>query len=102
MLANEHELRYAVKRLMPTVGCEADATAFIDEETRALAALDGSLCPAQTYLPEGSFNSGPRSLSEKGATTARVEHCLALPSEPRKRVRNRPGFVSHGKIYFPF
>jgi hypothetical protein len=53
MLATPEGLRYKLRRLMPTVGCEADAVAFTEEGAAAAAG-------ALAVLPDGSYSLGAR------------------------------------------
>ncbi len=69
-LASDEGLLTKLKRLMPIVGCEADAVAFTEDRRAALQPEQG----AQTMLPDGSYSTGPMALGDDLA--ARVEHCL--------------------------
>lgn len=69
-LASDEGLLTKLKRLMPIVGCEADAVAFTEDRRAALQPEQG----AQTMLPDGSYSTGPVALGDDLA--ARVEHCL--------------------------
>lgn len=44
-----------VKRFMPTVGCEADAVAYVEDSQRSLRSLDGQEWEAKTILSDGSY-----------------------------------------------
>ncbi len=69
-LASDEGLLTTLKRLMPIVGCEADAVAFT-EDRRASLQPDGG---GQTVLPDGSYSCAPLVLGDE--LTARVEHCI--------------------------
>ncbi|CAL5224952.1 g7722 [Coccomyxa viridis] len=76
-------LRVALKRLMPTVGCEADAVAFTEEAQHGLQPQ--SELP---ITPSGSYVLAPASMEAKDL---RLEVCMARPSSgplaPRLRTR---------------
>jgi hypothetical protein len=84
---------YRLKRLLPSVGCEADATAFVDEGVSLDLGSGGGVFGA-----DGAFVSAPPSLPASPADPpARVEVGLPLPlaacraapdgSVPPRRVR---------------
>mmetsp|Transcript_29004 Transcript_29004/g.72804 ORF Transcript_29004/g.72804 Transcript_29004/m.72804 type:complete len:376 (-) Transcript_29004:601-1728(-) len=88
-LATAEGLSNSVKKFMPTVGCEADAVAFVEESHQALKAPDGRGGEAKTISPEGSYSLGPRVLGADGGNgfeKHRVEACLAGPDKERVRV----------------
>lgn len=88
-LATAEGLSNSVKKFMPTVGCEADAVAFVEESHQALKAPDGHGGEAKTISPEGSYSLGPRVLGADGGNgfeKHRVEACLAGPDKERVRV----------------
>jgi hypothetical protein len=62
---------------MPTVGCEADAVAFTQDATTAIAG--GGEAPALAYLPDGSYTTGPASFDLVNASKLRFEACFAGP-----------------------
>ena len=76
---------------LPSVGCEADATAFVDAE---VAGLGGAGDPPATA--DGSFVLAPPAL----APGAAVEHCLA--TAPGRRVRLRIVVGGAGSRESPF
>lgn len=74
------QLRSTLRRLMPTVGCEADAVAFTEEaSTVAAPSGDGSTAEALVTLPDGSYSAGPASFDAKEASKLRFEACFAMP-----------------------
>jgi hypothetical protein len=78
-------LRYALRRLMPTVGCEADAVAFTQEEEAVFSTEgDGGLRCA--VAPDGSYAHGPEDISGADVFAASFESCLALDA-PGWRLR---------------
>ncbi|KAH7618930.1 hypothetical protein NADE_005778 [Nannochloris sp. 'desiccata'] len=73
MLADATGLQYTLRRLMPTVGCEADAVAFT-EDLQAMFTPGGA---AITAL--GGYSTGPfADLSSKDLFKAQSEHCFPL------------------------
>ena len=54
-LAEDDGLLTAVKRFMPTVGCEADAVAYVDESLKSLQCGDGHGGEAKTISRDGSY-----------------------------------------------
>jgi hypothetical protein len=83
MLAGEGGLAATTRRLMPTVGCEADAVAFTQQAADMFAP---GATPA-TVAPNGGYSHGPASLAVPGCTRAALEACLVLaPRQRRLRV----------------
>jgi hypothetical protein len=81
MLADATGLQYTLRRLMPTVGCEADAVAFT-EDLQAMFPPGGAAITA-----EGGYSTGPSSdLSSKDLFKAQSEHCFPLET-PGQRIR---------------
>ncbi len=97
------QLRSVVRRLMPTVGCEADAVAFAEEVTAGCGGgsnsstssgeLSDNSTPAVGLLllaaRDGSYSTGPcvwplsrgdDNSSNMGPQQLALEHCLVLPS----------------------
>lgn len=74
-------LAATVRRLMPTVGCEADAVAFTEEATAAAASGgDGNGGgDALAVLPDGSYSAGPAAFDLEAASKLRLEACFAAP-----------------------
>ena len=74
-----------LKRLMPTVGCEADAQSF-NEEKRHLFASSTSLTDShQAVLDDGSYTAAS-SFELSSETSMRFEHCLVTSEGRRIRV----------------
>jgi len=81
MLADVTGLQYTLRRLMPTVGCEADAVAFT-EDLQAMFTPGGAAITA-----EGAYSTGPSAnLSSKEVFKAQSEHCFPLET-PDQRIR---------------
>lgn len=80
-IAEANKFKYTLRRLFPTVGCEADAVAF-EEEAQVINGAGAALVPC---LPDGSFSLGPASLP---SDLARVKLEVALAGAvPGRRVR---------------
>ncbi|EFN58401.1 hypothetical protein CHLNCDRAFT_140331 [Chlorella variabilis] len=81
MLADAEGLTATNRRMMPTVGCEADAIAY----TQAACKLFQSSTDtgAATVAPDGSYSQGPHDISAADCTKAALEQCLVV--EPRRR-----------------
>lgn len=79
-------LVYLLRRLMPTVGCEADAVAFKEESRRLFAAGGGwaSGVP-RPVLPDGAFVAGP---AQTDAAACKMEVEASFP-DPDNRTRVR-------------
>lgn len=100
------QLKSTVRRLMPTVGCEADAIAFTEEQcgsssSSSSSTLGGST-PGSTLLiakRDGSYNTGPRLWpQDEKVTTMQIEHCLVLPQEEKSsQLRFRVKIVQNFK-----
>lgn len=85
-----YTFRRICKRLMPTVGCEADAVAF-EEDSACLPILTapGDEFPDISLenklllysIDDGTFALGPSALS--GSSVIRIEHCLPCEYPPR-------------------
>uniref|UniRef100_A0A7R9VFF0 DUF3598 domain-containing protein n=1 Tax=Chlamydomonas euryale TaxID=1486919 RepID=A0A7R9VFF0_9CHLO len=88
--ASAGTLHFRVRRMMPTVGCEADAVAFEEESTllwqRDGGGADGAA--VRTVLQDGSYLAAPATLPTD-AKSAHVEVCLALPADSGGRRRAR-------------
>ena len=78
----------SLRRLMPTVGCEADAVAFVEEATTSAggggagAAADAG--DALAVLPDGSYTSGPAAFDAAEASRLRFEACFAAEGLSRE------------------
>jgi hypothetical protein len=92
-------LEYRLRRLLPSVGCEADATAFVDEAVVGNASSSSSSstpspsAPPRLLLatiPDGGYALVPSRLSSSEGPT-RVEACLPLSERAagggRRRLR---------------
>eukprot|EP01026_Neomeris_dumetosa_P000121 TRINITY_DN10030_c1_g1_i8.p1 TRINITY_DN10030_c1_g1~~TRINITY_DN10030_c1_g1_i8.p1 ORF type:complete len:186 (-),score=24.60 TRINITY_DN10030_c1_g1_i8:20-541(-) len=82
MIAQENNVKYVLRKLLPTVGCEADAIAFIDEEKHILASTtqEGN----KTILPNGSYSSCPERISSEEKKVV-FEQCLYTSDKTRVR-----------------
>ncbi|GIL74009.1 hypothetical protein Vretimale_5059 [Volvox reticuliferus] len=81
-------LRNIFKRLMPTVGCEADAIAYVEEAEDVWKADGGS--PVKPVTPSGGYIAAPAKLAGK----AKVEVCLAAPAS-QTRLRATLTLMQH-------
>ena len=93
--ATDDGLRVAAARAIPEIGNEdassscggaewGEHVAFIaDDPARILRGANED----KTILPDGSFSSGERVLPGETGAVVRAHHCLADPSDPRRRVR---------------
>ena len=79
--ADEASLSMVHRRMMPTVGCEADAIAFTEDGQQLFPADGGS----NTIAADGSYSTGPLDLSSTDHTAA-FQHCLGLGQGQRIRV----------------
>jgi hypothetical protein len=83
-------LRYASRRMMPTVGCEADAVAFT-EDMAVIGGGGGGAAAAGALLaavaPDGAYAAAPASLPADGRATVRVESCFPLTDTSDKNGR---------------
>ena len=78
-------IKCLLKRIMPTVGCEADAQSF-DEEKRQLFESSAPLAEGQqAILSSGSYTTAS-SLDISNETSIRFEHCLVTAEQRRIRV----------------
>jgi len=82
-LADDSGLLISVKRFMPTVGCEADAVAYVDETVKALKSEDDKTWEAKTIAADGSYSIGTRVLASDGDgfMKHRIEACMAVDKE---------------------
>jgi hypothetical protein len=90
--ASSPPLRYASRRMMPTVGCEADAVAFTEDMAviGGSAGGDGSSAPATVLAAvaaDGAYAAAPALLPADGRATVRVEACFPLPESSDKNGR---------------
>lgn len=83
MLASDGTLKYCVRRLMPTVGCEADAIAFTEESHEAFGTEHG----CAVYASDGSFARSPEGLDNLEMYECSAEHCVPLDRSNFMRLR---------------
>jgi len=76
-------IKCLLKRLMPTVGCEADAQTFHEETRRLLESTDEATQHA--ILSSGSYIT-VSSLDLSDQTKLRLEHCLVTAEKKRIRL----------------
>ncbi|GIL54250.1 hypothetical protein Vafri_9826 [Volvox africanus] len=86
--SNGPSLRNIFKRLMPTVGCEADAIAYVEEAEDVWKADGGSLVKPVT--PAGGYVAAPAKLAGR----TKVEVCLAAPAS-QTRLRATLTLMQH-------
>jgi hypothetical protein len=87
MLADAAEggLAYTSRRMMPTVGCEADAIAYEENLDRIFLAGEGG--DAVTVGADGGYShADPADLSLSDCLTAALQHCLVLATGQRMRL----------------
>ncbi|BDA40359.1 hypothetical protein COCOBI_01-0120 [Coccomyxa sp. Obi] len=95
-------LRYSLKRMMPTVGCEADAVAFTEEAQEGLSAAEASELGGSTWpgglpwAPDGSYALVPLHIGDEEAKL-RVESCLVRPRTGPLDAVSRTRVVHHLK-----
>lgn len=65
------------RRMMPSVGCEADAIAFTSQ-AQQLFGVPAPGGPQPPVAPDGSYVSGPADISAPDCAKAAFEACLAL------------------------
>jgi hypothetical protein len=82
MLASDTGLAYSLRRLMPTVGCEADAIAFTEDQQEAF----GRESSDALVTTDGGYTVAPVGLKDTGVHTASIEHCFPMIS-PGQRTR---------------
>jgi hypothetical protein len=90
-------LRYAMRRMMPTVGCEADAVAFTEDMTVIGGGADGDSSSSSSgamtsavlaaVAADGAYASAPAALPSDGRATVRLEACFPLPETSDKAGR---------------
>lgn len=73
-------LQYKLRRLMPTVGCEADAIAFTEEADVIFPLSSGGTSE------DGSYCLAPVDLTSGSVQKSSVEYCFALNDNKRVRV----------------
>lgn len=85
--ASSDGLSYTVRKLFPTVGCEADAVAFEEEAVTGLRTATERAGEDKTILRNGGYTLGARELPAQGPTpgtlsTLTLELCMA-DTQPR-------------------
>lgn len=81
MLADETGLKYTTRRMMPTVGCEADAVAFTEDQIAVF--VPGSAA----ITSEGGYTWATiDDIAPKDVFKACYEHCLPLTTGKRVRI----------------
>ncbi|PRW18378.1 hypothetical protein C2E21_9304 [Chlorella sorokiniana] len=80
MLAEEGGLTATDRRMMPTVGCEADAIAYTQDARQLFST--GPAGPPPAVAPDGSYSTGPSDVSAAECHKAAFESCLMLPCQP--------------------
>lgn len=87
VLADASGVSATCRRMMPTVGCEADAIAFTENAGQLFSTALGAQ-PA-TVAPDGAYSAGPADISSPDLRKAAFEHCLALPALDLQQQRMR-------------
>lgn len=88
-LADEHGgllLTYKMIKLLPTVGCEADAATRYSVEERVVGGEDNQVS-AFAYDSSGSFIAVCPMESPGGQKVLELEHCLVDPRDKEARIR---------------
>ena len=81
MLANDTGLGYTLRRMMPTVGCEADAIAFTEDQLAVFTPSTAAI------TPEGGYTwATVDDISPKDIFKASYEHCFPLTTGQRIRI----------------
>ncbi|GAX80338.1 hypothetical protein CEUSTIGMA_g7776.t1 [Chlamydomonas eustigma] len=82
-------LSYRVRRMMPSVGCEADAIAFTEESTSCGidTSRNSKIMEVKAVFRDGSYYAGPSSMSELAANTVTLEFCICKLDKLDTRVR---------------
>lgn len=78
--ATPRALHYRLVRLLPTVGCEADAATVHTSHQRHASSASAFAYHAATGAYVAAWPKGP-------ATVLEVEHCVVRPDDPEVRVR---------------
>ena len=78
-------IKCLLKRIMPTVGCEADAQCFNEDKRQLFESRTSSADGHQPVLDDGSYTTAS-SLNLADQTSMRFEHCLIISEERRMRV----------------
>ncbi|XP_071726267.1 uncharacterized protein [Rutidosis leptorrhynchoides] len=89
---NNSSLIYKLVKLLPTVGCEADAATRYTIDERIIGGVD-NMVSSFAYHPTGSYtavwDSTPNRTSSSTSFTKllELEHCLINPNDKESRVR---------------
>lgn len=78
-------IKCLLKRLMPTVGCEADAQSFNEDKRQLFESTTPMTEGHQAVLSNGSYTT-TSSLQLTNQTSLRFEHCLATAEQRRIRL----------------
>lgn len=78
-------IKCLLKRIMPTVGCEADAQSFNEEKRQLFESSEPLAEGQQAILSNGSYTTAS-SLDISRETSIRFEHCLVTAEQRRVRV----------------
>ena len=76
-------IKCLLKRILPTVGCEADAQTFNEEKRQLFETSNGSTQHA--ILDNGSYTTASAQ-DLNGQTSLRAEHCLVTAEKKRIRL----------------
>lgn len=91
MLVQDEGMKYNIRRLMPTVGCEADAIAFTEECQESFASDN------MIFNVDGSYSKAPVGLDDANEYKSAAEHCITLPDPSGVRVRAIQNFKRTGQ-----
>ncbi|KAL3139536.1 hypothetical protein ABBQ38_003859 [Trebouxia sp. C0009 RCD-2024] len=78
-------MKCLLKRLMPTVGCEADAQSFNEDKRKLFESTTPMTEDHQAVLSNGSYTT-TSSLQLTSQTSIRFEHCLVTAEQRRVRL----------------
>lgn len=78
-------IKCLLKRIMPTVGCEADAQSFSEEKRQLFESSAPMKQGHQAILNNGSYTT-TSSLNLSSETSIRFEHCLVTAEQRRIRL----------------
>ena len=78
-------IKCLLKRIMPTVGCEADAQSFSEEKRQLFESSTPLTEGHQAVLSDGSYTT-TSNLNLSSETSIRFEHCLVTAEQRRIRI----------------
>ena len=78
-------IKCLLKRIMPTVGCEADAQCFNEDKRQLFESRTSSADGHQAVSDDGSYTTAS-SMNLSDQTSMRFEHCLVTSGERRVRI----------------